>query len=200
MKKNNYDAVDWDLMRREYESGIGAADLAEKYEANATAIRQRVYREKWKKPGNEEGVQPTPKGRAPTRRAPNIEALARTMSGGASDLSADTSPEPDASSSMVPVPTIPVSLSRSEGTGDIAHGATQEEVSKYVEVMVRDVIDTLAAIRRLPAPKTRKNIMEHEKLVGMHLDRAQKVLGVFRKGVEGVGTVINIQALARASK
>ena len=197
--KKNYDAVDWDLMRREYESGIGAADLAQKYEANATAIRQRVYREKWKKLGMAEEVEPTPKG-----LAPNIEALAKAMSDGASDLSPDSAPdpapEPSAASSTVPVPTVPVSLSRSEGTGDMAQGATPEEVSKYVEVMVRDVIDTLAAIRRLPAPKTRKNMMEHEKLVGMHLDRAQKVLGVFRKGVEGTGTVINIQALARASK
>jgi hypothetical protein len=193
--KKNYDAVDWALMQREYESGIGAADLAEKYEANATAIRQRVYREKWKKPGNEEGVQPTPK-----RRAPNIEALAKVMSDGESDLAPDTSSDPDASSSMVPGPTIPVSLSMRDGTGDVVQGASPEEISGYVEVMVRDVIDTLASIRRLPAPKTRKNIMEHERLVGMHLDRAQKVLGVFRKGVEGTGTTININALARGGR
>jgi len=191
--KKNFDAVDWALMRREYESGIGAADLAEKYEANATAIRQRVYREKWKKPGMAEGVQPTPK-----RRAPNI--LAKAMSDGASDTLPepfDTSSEPAA---MVSVPTIPVSLSMGQGTGDMAQGASPEKISSYVEVMVRDVIDTLASIRRLPAPKTRKNIIEHEKLVGMHLDRAQKVLGVFRKGVEGSGTTININALARGGR
>jgi len=196
--KNNYDAVDWALVRREYESGIGASDLAHKYEANATAIRQRVYREKWEKPVTAEGVQEVPKD-----RAPNIEALARSMSDGTSDPApepSDTPSEPSAQSSMVPLPTIPVSLSTGQGPGDMARGASPEEISSYVEVMVRDVIDTLASIRRLPAPKTRKNIMDHEKLVALHLDRAQTVLGVFKKGMEGTGTTINIQALSQASK
>ncbi|MDB4798459.1 hypothetical protein OAH36_02555 [Verrucomicrobia bacterium] len=184
----NYDSVDWALMRREYEAGASAVDLAQKYEANATAIRQRVYREKWVKPDKEQEVEPMTNS-----RPLNIEALAKSMSVGA----CNSSPVPSA---VMPGPAIPVSLSRSEGTGDIAQSASPEEISGYVEVMVRDVIDTLAAIRRLPAPKTRKNIIEHERLVGMHLDRAQKVLGVFRKGVEGTGTTININALARSGR
>lgn len=53
--------------------------------------------------------------------------------------------------------------------------------------MVRDVIDTVSAIRRLPAPKARKSLLEHEGLVGLLLDRAQDDLGVFRKGAGSVG-------------
>jgi len=160
-------------------------DLSQKYEANATAIRQRVHREKWVKPDKEQEVEPM------TNSKPlNIEALATSMSVG----TCNSSP---ATGAMVPGAGSG-SLSMGDGTGDIAQGASPEEISNYVEFMVRDVIDTLPSIRRLPAPKTRKSIMEHEKLVGIHLDRAQWVLGVFKKGVEGTGSVINIHALAHA--